>query len=354
MICQNSNTIPKPLKMPFSSQLTRIMLNIKENQIPFHVRSTFLKNPESGLGQLFEQLYNPFCTYATQLVNSTFVAEELVKNVFFQFYRTKAFNSIHVDYLDYLLKSIKNECYTYLNPEAGKHAGYINTLDNPPVSFISQLSSVDHYTNLVNRLSDTIQQLSAQNQQIFSLSWHHNNNYLEIGQKLNISPKSAEIQLLNIIRRLTSTPVAVPSLANLKSYPASKGHEKRVIDKGYRARIRNIKNSKFEKIFHFTEHSRLIKPGQIVLSILKALGENIVVNGDRMPSIAVLSSYVMVSRDKVQKAYIELREAGVLLAIHGNGYFIFKPARWDEIAKGIDFDSITLCEEYQQLMQSLK
>lgn len=332
------------------------MLSRKENQIPFQIRSTFPKNPESGLGLLFEQLYNPFCSYATQFVSSNLIAEELVKNVFFQFYRTKAFNSLHVDYLDYLIKSVKNECYAYLNPEAGKHAGYINSIDNLSVSFISQLGSVDHYSNLLNRLSETVQQLSPQNQQIFSLSWYHNNNYLEIGQKLNISPKSAEIQLLNIIRRLTSTPVVAPSLAKLKTYPASASNndEEKVIDKGYRARIRHIKNSKFERIFHFTGHSGLIKSRQIVLSILKALSENIVANGDRMPSIAVLSSYAMVSRDKVQKAYIELREAGILTAIHGNGYFIFKPARWDEIAKGIDFDTMTLRDEYQQLMQSLR
>lgn len=332
------------------------MLSRKENQIPIQVRATFLRNPESGLGVLFEQLYNPFCSFAAQLVNSNLIAEELVKNVFFQFYRTKAFNSLHVDYRDYLLKSVKNECYAYLNPDAGKRAGFTNTHDNSSPSLISQLGGVDHYTNLLNRLSETIEQLSPQNQQIFRLSWYHKNNYLEIGQKLNISPKSAEIQLLNIIRRLTSTPSAKPLSVAQKdtSLTANKIYEERLIDKGFRARIRHVKNSKFEKIFNFNESSRLIKPRQIVLSILKALGENVVTNGDRMPSIAVLSSYIKVSRDKVQKAYIELREAGILTAIHGNGYFIFKPARWDEIAKGFDFDALTVREDYQLLMQSLK
>ncbi|MEO6684807.1 MAG: sigma-70 family RNA polymerase sigma factor [Dyadobacter sp.] len=330
------------------------MLNRNESQIPFQIRSTFLKNPESGLGLLFEQLYNPFCNYASKLVNSNLVAEELVKNVFFQFYRTKAFNSVHVDYLDYLLKSVKNECYIYLNLEAGKHEGFINTFENPPVSFFSQIGNVDHYTNLLSRLSESVQQLSPQNQQIFTLSWYDNNNYLEIGQKLNISPKSAEIQLLNIIRRLTTEPVTSGSSANPKSVPSTsrKNHEERFIDKGYRARIRHIKNSKFETIFNFTDHSHLIKPRQIVLSILKGMAENIVDNGDRMPSIAVLSSYAKVSRDKVQKAYVELREAGILTAIHGNGYFIFKPTRWEEIAKGIDFS--TLRDDYQHFIQSLR
>ncbi|MBE9463569.1 sigma-70 family RNA polymerase sigma factor [Dyadobacter subterraneus] len=332
------------------------MLNRLESQIPFHVRSSFLKNPESGLGMLFKQFYNPYCRYATQIVNSTFVAEELVKNVFFQYYRTKAFNRLHVDFLDYLLKSVKNECYTYLNLQTGKHAAFVNSIDSPTISFVSQLGSTDHYTNLLSRLSETIQQLSAQNQQIFSLSWYDNKNYLEIGQKLNISPKSAEIQLLNIIKRLTSTPIAVKSSADKKSPSVvpDVNLEERIIDKGYRARIRYIKNSKFEKIFYFNENSRLIKPKQIVLSILKALGENLVVNGDRMPSIDVLSTYMKVSRDKVQKAYMELREIGILTAIHGNGYFIFKPSRWDEIVKGIDFENLILREDYQRLIQSLK
>ncbi len=319
-----------------------------ESESLINIRNIFQTSPEKGLGLLFRQLYDPLCSYAAHLVNTNQTAEQLVGSVFFQFYLTKAYKNGLTDYTAYLFNAVVNECYRYLKDQPEEK-------NNFSLLCKKFTGTALHYKNLMLRITEMMEKLSLQNQQIFSLFWLQNKSYFEIGQEMKISSKTVEIQVSNTIQKFTTS--AVKKTDTYTAPNNSSGlitHDCLVnIDKGYAKRILNIKKSKFDAVFVIDHHSPLTFSRQLVVLVLRAVQENLIQDGDRMPSISKLSTHLSVSRDKIQKAYLLLKEIGILSAIHGNGYFILKHAFWNDKKQHISLDAITSNERYEVFFESI-
>lgn len=331
------------------SQIPDCMANKQpESESLINIRNIFQTSPEKGLGLLFRQLYDPLCSYAAHLVNTNQTAEQLVGNVFFQFYLTKAYKNGLTDYTAYLFNAVVNECYKYLKDQPEQKNNF-SLLCN------KFTGTALHYKNLMLRITEMMGKLSIQNQRIFSLFWLQNKSYFEIGQELKISSKTVEIQVSNTIQKFTAS--AVKKTDTYVAHDNSCGlitHDRLVnIDKGYAKRILNIKKSKFDAVFVIDPNSPLTFSRQLVVLVLRAVQENIIQDGDRMPSISKLSAHLAVSRDKIQKTYLLLKEIGILSAIHGNGYFILKHAFWSDKKQHISLDTLNKNERYDVFFESI-
>lgn len=166
------------------------------------LRKAFEQDPRQGLELLFRKYHAPLCSHAVRFVYSRQIAEDLVSEVFFQFYKTEAYRRVTTTYISYLFRSVRNEAFTYLRREFGRtcplDATYENQADPQALSPDSEIQ----YNNLFQKVNEAIQQLPTQCQRAFLLSRFENKKYHEIADELRISPKTVEVHISKALRYL--------------------------------------------------------------------------------------------------------------------------------------------------------
>lgn len=166
------------------------------------LRKAFEQDPRQGLELLFRKYHAPLCSHAVRFVYSRQIAEDLVSEVFYQFYKTEAYRRITSSYISYLFRSVRNEAFTYLRREFGRtcplDASYENQADPQALSPDAEIQ----YNNLFLKVNDAIAQLPTQCQRAFLLSRFENKKYHEIADELRISPKTVEVHISKALRYL--------------------------------------------------------------------------------------------------------------------------------------------------------
>ena len=76
------------------------------------------------------------------------------------------------------------------------------------------------------------------------------------------------------------------------------------------------------KIISVHNNSGFPKYKQIISSIERAIEEEKLIKGDKLPSINKVCVAFSLSRDTVLQAYDELKKRGVIYAILGKGYYV--------------------------------
>ncbi|MFC5411176.1 RNA polymerase sigma-70 factor [Larkinella bovis] len=166
------------------------------------LRKTFESEPRKGFELLFRQYYTPLCSHAVRFVYSKQIAEDLVSEVFYQFYRTEAFRKVHSSYISYLFTAVRNEAYTYLRKEFGKTDSLDNTTETLLTNPHLQPDAEVHFNNLFLAVNDAIGQLPTQCRRVFLLSRFENKKYDEIAQELQISARTVEVHMSKALRHL--------------------------------------------------------------------------------------------------------------------------------------------------------
>ncbi|WP_247235339.1 RNA polymerase sigma-70 factor [Telluribacter sp. SYSU D00476] len=166
------------------------------------LRETFAQDPRKGLELLFRKYHAPLCSHAVRFVYSRQIAEDLVSEVFYQFYRTQAYQNINTSYLSYLFRSVRNEAFTYLRREFGRTAPLDLSSENQPDVKQQAPDAEIQYNHLFMKVNEAIAQLPAQCQRVFLMSRFENRKYHEIAEELRISPKTVEAHMAKALRHL--------------------------------------------------------------------------------------------------------------------------------------------------------
>ncbi|TDE13366.1 RNA polymerase sigma-70 factor [Dyadobacter psychrotolerans] len=176
----------------------------REMSAALFLKTTFEENPGKGLELLFRRFYNPLCSHAVRFVYSKQIAEDLVSEVFFQFYRTRAYENITSSYTSYLFRSVRNECYTYMRREFGKTDSLDTSAETTISTYHQQPDAEIHYNNLFLKVNEVIGKLPTQCQRVFLMSRFENKKYNEIADELHISPKTVEVHISKALKYLRS------------------------------------------------------------------------------------------------------------------------------------------------------
>jgi len=186
---------------PFLSPSQEDKPRLKEADSALFLKATFEENPSKGLELLFRRFYKPLCSHAVRFVYSKQIAEDLVSEVFFQFYRTKSYQNISSSYTSYLFRAVRNECFTHLRREFGKTDSIELTTENT-ISASQQPDAEIHYNNLFLKVNEVIGELPVQCRRVFLMSRFENKKYHEIADELNISPKTVEVHISKALKHL--------------------------------------------------------------------------------------------------------------------------------------------------------
>ncbi|QDK81977.1 RNA polymerase sigma-70 factor [Spirosoma sp. KCTC 42546] len=169
------------------------------------LRKAFEQEPRKGFELLFRQYYTPLCSHAVRFVYSRQLAEDLVSEVFYQFYRTEAYRKVRSSFISYLFTAVRNEAYTHLRKEFGKTDSIDSTTENHLQGSQPQPDSEVHFNNLYLAVTEAINHLPAQCRRVFLLSRFENKKYDEIAAELQISPRTVEVHISKALKHLRQT-----------------------------------------------------------------------------------------------------------------------------------------------------
>ncbi|MBD2752396.1 RNA polymerase sigma-70 factor [Spirosoma validum] len=173
--------------------------NVTDDELVF--RQLFAQDAKQGCALLFRRYYTNLVNHAVRFVYSKEVAEDLVAEVFTNFWQDRLFEQITTSYRAYLYKAVRYRAYNYLRWELHKSDSLESANDQSmPASL--QPDQVLHYSELHQKIESVIQNLPPQCQRAFLLSRIEGKKYAEIAQEMQISTSAVEKLLIRALSKL--------------------------------------------------------------------------------------------------------------------------------------------------------
>ncbi|MFT4031546.1 MAG: RNA polymerase sigma-70 factor [Siphonobacter sp.] len=167
----------------------------------------FIQNADdTAFSDLYHRYYKRLLVYATKIVNSGELAEEIVLDVFMHFWQHRSRLQIHTSFESYLFRSVRNLAFDYLKHY--RHELHLHEI-TPEVANSLPLSEdrvADHYDyQVVNHFVEShIAALPKRCRLIFRMSREEGLMYREIAEKLDLSIKTVEAQMGRALKMLRS------------------------------------------------------------------------------------------------------------------------------------------------------
>ncbi len=164
----------------------------KITDVEVFIRKTFEADPRKGCELLFRHYYQPMCSHAVRFLFSKAIAEDLVSEIFYQFYVNQTYTSVTSSYRAYLYKAVRHRAYNYLRKEI-KHSTDGDT--EFPEAENLQPDAILQYEELYHDVENAINSLPAQCRKIYLMHRFEDKKYGAIAEELQLSPRTVEAQI---------------------------------------------------------------------------------------------------------------------------------------------------------------
>jgi RNA polymerase sigma-70 factor (family 1) len=158
------------------------------------IRQAFKTDPRHGCELLFQHYYQPLCNHAVRLLYSKAIAEDLVSEIFYQFYQQRTYQQIISSYRAYLYKAVRNSAINYVRWEANRSADLTACADFPGLA-CQQPDAIIEYEELYQRVEAAINSLPPQRRKVYLMHRFENKKYAEIAAELQLSIRTVEVQI---------------------------------------------------------------------------------------------------------------------------------------------------------------
>lgn len=158
------------------------------------IRKALENNLRLGVELLYKRYFQPMCTHAVKFVGSREVAEDLVSEIFFQFYSNKTFLEITTSYRLYLFRTVRNRAYNYLRWDLSRKVDLTEASQksNPDEQQPDQISQ---FEELYHDLEEAVNKLPIERRRIYLMQKFEGKKYREIADELHLSVKTVDVQL---------------------------------------------------------------------------------------------------------------------------------------------------------------
>mgnify|MGYP006279234885 CR=1 FL=1 len=170
-------------------------MSLKEDHTGIRIDS------KADFEQLFNEHYGNLCAYANNFLKDVDASEEVVQDVLFKLWTNKDHLVITSSVKSYLFRSVRNACLNVI-----KHVNVREEYKTFNEAHIreAQRSSEDDlmYTEMQETLYKAIEELAPQRRKVFIMSRYDGLKYQEIADKLGVSIKTIEKQMVKALQHL--------------------------------------------------------------------------------------------------------------------------------------------------------
>jgi RNA polymerase sigma-70 factor, ECF subfamily len=166
-------------------------MNLNDFQIQRKIRNGDIKEYE----RLFIKYYEPLCHFAFKFLKDMDLAEDIVQEFFYNFWKNRESFSLKLSLNSYLYQSIRNNALHFLGHLAvrQKYADSVKNEFSQQDIFIEQ--NEQELNELNETINETLKQLPERCSRIFSMNRFEGKKYKEIAEILSISIKTVEADM---------------------------------------------------------------------------------------------------------------------------------------------------------------
>lgn len=167
------------------------------------LKEAFQKDEWLGCSLVFEHYYAPLCSHAIRYVYSREYAEDIVAEVFKEFWQKKHFRSITISFRTYLYRAVRNRSLNHSRREFKQ-----SVVDEQDLTIPSAALRPDEmmmYDQLYQKIQSGIDGLPPKCRKIFLMSRFEGKKLKEIAELQNISIRTVETHIskaLSILREV--------------------------------------------------------------------------------------------------------------------------------------------------------
>ena len=172
-------------------------------QVPnkeYFLRKAFEEDEWEGCALVYRHYYNALCSHAVRFVYSRMYAEDIVSDVFAEFWHKKHFRNIKTTYQTYLFRSVRNRALNFIRNEFG-HA----TIEIPEGVLLSAAITADEqlmYEEFYQKVQAVIEALPPKCKKVFMMSRYEGKSMKEIARIQNISVRTAETHVSKALKMM--------------------------------------------------------------------------------------------------------------------------------------------------------
>lgn len=164
------------------------------------LKKIFHSSPYTAFDLLFKKYYAVLCNHAIRFVYSKQKAEDIVSEVFVQFWKNKLYFSVSKSYRTYLFTAVRNRCISHLKAELSMKVP--DTLEDNQLADRCTPEDILFASELHIRIEKTIKALPPRQQQVFVMSRFEAKTNNMIAGELNLSMKTVEMHISKALAAL--------------------------------------------------------------------------------------------------------------------------------------------------------
>ncbi len=162
----------------------------------YFIEKSFLSSPKLGFDLLFRKYYINLCNHAIRFVYSKELAEDIVADVFTNFWQNKVYENISTSYRSYLYTAVRFRSYNAIKIEINRNKSFEEGSINFKVYENSrsemQPDQILLFNELTKKLDFAIQNLPHQAKRAFQLNRLEGKKYSEVAIELQITVSAVE------------------------------------------------------------------------------------------------------------------------------------------------------------------
>lgn len=174
-------------------------MNKEERQRITAIRNGSLKDFE----KLFKEFYVPLFEYSKSIIKDDAEAEEIIQDLFYNFWKNRESLDIVTSLKSYLFRSVYNNSLQFLKHRQVKLKYEKYMMDKPQRS-IEPLDKLKE-KELQGLIKKTLEELPDRCQQIFKMNRFEGLKYKEIADELSISIKTVEANITKALKHFRSS-----------------------------------------------------------------------------------------------------------------------------------------------------
>lgn len=150
---------------------------------------------------LFKHYYTPLCSYAMSITGRMDVAEDIVQELFYVFWKERENIRLFHSLKSYLYGSVRNRAFLYLDHQEVRNR-HREVILSQPTSEPDSPQELFEYNELNQFVDQTINSFPERRKRIFHMHRIQGMKYAEIASELSLSVKTVEAEMSKALQTL--------------------------------------------------------------------------------------------------------------------------------------------------------
>lgn len=152
--------------------------------------------------KIFRQYHSPLCLYAASITGQMDIAEEIVQELFYVFWKDKEKLQVFHSIKSYLYGAVRNQSLQYREHLEVRSRYRSTVLSGQVESQATDPQDQIEYKELQNLINKTLEKLPERRLRIFRMHRFEGKKYAEIASTLSLSVKTVEAEMTKALHTL--------------------------------------------------------------------------------------------------------------------------------------------------------